>query len=176
MRPTAGSVTFVILGVMVELDQATLIALVGIVVSGVLGPWVAALMARKSNRHNFNLDQGALRREELRQLLDDAAVLLGAGATHVRRLREATDEVSDAAHEAQEWLDKLFPLGQRLRLRLPEIDNVVTAYDAVRERLVGYTASKDMTTNNAVQQYEAARDAFLRAARQTLDAPISIGR
>lgn len=172
----AQSVTSPILNVMVELDPTTLIALAGIVVSGVLGPWVAALMARKSSRQQFTLDQGALRREELQKLLDEAAELLGAGVTHVRRLRETADHGDDAAQQAQEWLDKVFPLGQRLRLRLPETDKVVTTYDAVRERLVAYIVSKEMTADAAVQEYEVARNDFLKAARQTLGAPISVGK
>lgn len=152
-------------------DQATVVAIAGIVVSGVVGPWVAAVVSRKSSRQQFERDQAARRRDELRSVLDEAAVLLGAGATHVRHLHESAVE-DEATHQAREWFAQLFPLGQRLRLRLPTDHPVVVTFDAVRSQLIELTkAESDPGAESALERYEQARSDFLVASATALSAP-----
>jgi hypothetical protein len=69
-------------------SDPVLIGSVGIVTSGILGPAVAARWARKRQEREFEYDRTIRRNEDLRQVLDDAAVLLGAGVTNLRRAAE----------------------------------------------------------------------------------------
>ena len=150
-----------------------LIGIVGIVVSGILGPAVTIGLSRKSARQQFKRDLIVTRRDDLASLLDEAALLLGAGGTNLRLLNEATDR-NPAPPSAREWARSIFPLGQRLRLRLPDEHAVVRAYDDVRQRLTdaqeGITSEEAFS--DALDRYEQARTAFLDAAREAVQAPV----
>src|SRR5271166_7023426 len=101
-------------------NHSTLIVgVVGIVVSGILGPAVTIGLSRKSARQQFKRDLIVARRDDLARLLDEAALLLGAGGTNLRLLEEASDR-KPAPPAADEWARSVFPLGQRLRLHLPD--------------------------------------------------------
>jgi hypothetical protein len=158
--------------------NTTLIAAVtGIVVSGVVGPSTTAWAARKAARSQFLRDRAAERREELRQVLDEAASVLGLGATRLRQAWEA-DQAGRQATDLQPWSEQVFTIGQRLRLRLPADDPIVIAFDTVRKRLVtaGELASQPDAEayETALTEFEAARDGFLARSQAALNAPIKI--
>lgn len=142
------------------------ISIVGIVVSGVVGPQLTSWSARRANHKQFNRDQNAHRREDLRALLDEAAVLLASGATNLRHLRE-NDQQKSA--ELSNWLSQVFPLGQRLRLRLREDNQVVRSYDDVREALV---KAGETDIEIAISEFETKRRHFLDLARKELSKEI----
>ena len=152
---------------MVTTMDATLTAsIVGITVSGVVGPQTTAWAIRRANRRQFNRDQAARGRDDLRSLLDEAAVLLASGGTNLRFLREAPTA------ELQDWLSGVFPLGQRLRLRLPSDHDVVSAYDDVREALANTAGETEPDVESAVADFERKREYFLDVARTALAAEI----
>ncbi len=146
----------------------------GIVVSGVVGPTATAWAARRAARKQFIRDQAAKRREDLRTLLDEAASLLGVAVIRLRELGEAGG--SGATTEAQRaWADQVYTIGQRLQLRLGSSDAVVAKYQSVRSALgdVGEAAPDSEEYQSAVQEFETARDTFLKAAQTKLDRVIS---
>jgi hypothetical protein len=57
-----------------------LVGVVGIVVSGILGPAASVWLSRKSARQQFKRDLIVARRDDLRQLVDEAALLLAPAA------------------------------------------------------------------------------------------------
>ena len=159
-------------------NHSTLIVgVVGIVVSGILGPAVTIGLSRKSARQQFKRDLIVARRDDLARLLDEAALLLGAGGTNLRLLEEASDR-KPAPPAANEWARSVFPLGQRLRLRLPDEHAVVRAYDDVRQRLTDAqkAISNETSFSEALDRYEQARAAFLDAARDAVQAPVDEDR
>ena len=149
--------------------DTTLIAIAGILVSGVVGPQLTSWSARRANRKQFNREQNARRRDDLRTLLDEAAILLASGATNLRHMQEDASRGQESAPDVTAWLAQVFPLGQRLRLRLPESHRVVQAYDDVREALA---AAADVDIETVVSDYEAKRAHFLDLARETLNVEI----
>jgi hypothetical protein len=156
-------------------NHSTLIVgVVGIVVSGILGPAVTIGLSRKSARRQFKRDLIVARRDDLARLLDEAALLLGAGATNLRLLKEGSDR-KPAPPTAHEWARSIFPLGQRLRLRLPDEHAVVRAYDDVRQRLTDAqkAISNETSFSEALDRYEQARASFLDAARDAVQAPVN---
>ena len=152
--------------VFVVANDTLIVSIAGIVVSGVVGPGATAWASRRAARSQFNRDQEASRRDELRHLFDEAAELLGAGPTLLRRVRERMGE--DANDELRHWSEKVFALGQRLELRLGEGDPAVRQFNLVRELLA---ASGDGRVELA--SFESLRNEFLREARSALEKPIS---
>lgn len=152
-----------------------LVGVVGIVVSGILGPAASVWLSRKSARQQFKRDLIVARRDDLRQLVDEAALLLGAGGTNLRLLNEASNRNIPPPAAASEWARSVFPLGQRLRLRLPEEHYVVRAYDDVRQKLTDAqeAISDEAAFNKALDRYEQARTSFLDAARVAVQAPVN---
>lgn len=150
-------------------------SIVGIVVSGVVGPQITVWATRRWDRRKFERDQRASRRDHLRVLLDQAAMLLGTGRTNLRLLREAASANAAAAEDAQAWHSQVFPLGQRLRLYLAGDDPIIHAYEVVRERLIE-AASSPVEDEETLRTFETARDAFLDEARTRLTASIDEGR
>jgi hypothetical protein len=156
-------------------DHATLIVgVVGIIVSGILGPTVTTVLSRDGARREFKRNLVGARRDDLRQLLDEAALAFGAGITNLRLMREAKEHGQVAAPELDAWAKSIFPLGQRLRLRLPSNHRVVTAYEHVRDRLTEAQEAIDASgaVDTALDAYEGARAAFLETAREAVQAPI----
>jgi hypothetical protein len=156
-------------------DHSTLlIGVVGILVSGLLGPAASSWFSRKSARQQFKRDLITARRDDLRQLVDDATFLLGAGGTNLRLLHEADARKAPPPPAALEWALSIFPLGQRLRLRLPADHPVVRAYDDVRQKLIEAQEAISNTEvfDRALTHYEQARAAFLDAARAAVQAPV----
>lgn len=152
-------------------DNAVIVGVTGIIVSGVVGPGVAALLARRSRLREFHREQVAARRSELRKLLDEAASLLASGPTNVRILHEQTAGVE--LERARAWLSQVFPIGQRLQLWLPADHLVVTSYERVRERLVkAAQAGSEPAADVILDQFEQERTVFLDHARDALLSPI----
>ncbi len=145
----------------------------GIVVSGVVGPSATAWSTRRTARKQFVRDQGAKGRDDLRTLFDEAASVLGLGPIRLRQIWEAGDAGMTDALRA--WPDEVYVIGQRLQLRLGAGDTVVTEYDKVRTALTraGEVAPNDNERHDqAVKQFEDARDKFLAAALAKLKEPI----
>jgi hypothetical protein len=150
-----------------------IVSIVGIAVSGVVGPSATAWATRVAQRRQFIRDREAMRRDELLQLLDEAASLLGLGAIRIRQAVEM--EIDDTSRA---WPEAVFAMGQRLRLRLGPAHEIVTTYEEVRTTLVSageaQAAQRDQPdSEQGVQRFESARSAFLDAAQRALDAPIS---
>jgi hypothetical protein len=150
-------------------------SITGIVVAGVVGPSASAWATRRAARKQFLRDQAANDRNDLRALLDEAATVLGVGPIRLRETWEATQSgtMTDALRA---WPDQVYVLGQRLQLRLGANDAVVIEYGRVRSAL---TAAGQIAPDadagrhdQAVEQFEEARDRFLTAALVKLDEPI----
>lgn len=154
--------------------NTTLIAAVtGIAVSGVVGPTVTAWATRRANRQQFERDQAAKRRSDLRDLIDEASVLLGAGAMNLRMAKEATAVGDDEPTEVRDWAKKVHLLKQRLLLRLPLDHDIMGCYEEVISALESVSRTDGHEYLEALQNFEAAHTAFLEAARHTLSAPIN---
>lgn len=152
-------------------DSAVIVGVTGIVVSGVVGPAVAAVLARRTRTREFHREQVAARRDELRKLLDEAASLLASGPTNVRILHEQIDGAE--FEHARGWLSQVFPIGQRLQLWLPADHPVVTSYERVRERLVeAAAAGPEPAAEEILDQFESERSTFLDRSRDALLGPI----
>ncbi len=149
-------------------STAVTVAVTGIVVSGVLGPVITSLVSHVSDARKFARDTARRRRDELRGVLDEAAVLLSAGPRMVRHL---TAPGAPGHREAVEWSASVYPMRERLVLRLPANHPVVAAYDRVRDALTAL-AETALDEESTMRAFEAARDSFLAEARQLLEAPI----
>ncbi len=155
--------------------NATLIVgVVGIVVSGFVGPTITALWTARRERHK---DQRALivaRRDDLRSILDETAALLGGAIGQLRPLLDAQLSGRPLPKEPVEFLSTLTPLGQRLRLRLAEDSAVVAAYDEAQAALVRLeaAATSQPAWDAGVEAFEAARSVFLEEGRRTVQAPV----
>src|SRR3954463_1483492 len=154
---------------------ATLAAsITGIVVSGIVGPQVSAWAARRATTAEFARNQVSRHRDDLRSLLDEAADLLASGATNLRAIRDASSASTPVSPAVREWLSQVFPLGQRLRLRLPEDHEVIRAYDDVRAALA-MVGERSPDVEVAIADFEQKRQRFLDLGRAALTAPISSG-
>jgi hypothetical protein len=154
-------------------SNAAILGVTGIVVSGVIGPAIAAYYGRRGDRQRFARDQLHRSREDLRALLDEGAVLLGAGETNLRLAHEAASRGEPEPDEVRDWAGKVHLLGQRLRLRLAADAPVITAYESVKSALVavGETYGHDDQYPGAVEQFEMQRRSFLEQAREALERP-----
>lgn len=156
-------------------DSTVIVGVTGIIVSGVVGPSVAAVLARRSRSREFHREQVAARRSELRKLLDEAASLLASGPTNVRILHEQA--TSEEAEQARAWLSQIFPIGQRLQLWLPADHPVVTSYERVRKGLLQAAETGPAAeTGMVLDQFERERTEFLDRSREALLSPIPEGR
>jgi hypothetical protein len=154
-------------------DSTLIVGVTGIVVSGIVGPGIAAWFSQRSQIRGFNRGQAAGRRDALRILLDDAAVLLATGATNLRILQEGHGDPIQL-QGANEWMTQVFPIGQRLQLWLPHDDPVVVAYEKVRHQLVTAGESgRGEASEQSLVQFEEDRREFLDVARAKLLEPIS---
>ena len=154
--------------------NTTLIASVtGIAVSGVVGPTLTAWAARRSNRQQFERDQAARRRADLRDLIDEAAVLLGAGGSNLRIAREAAQAGRDHPGDVRSWARDVHLLKQRLLLRLPSDHKVLRQYEEVVAALEAIDGTEAHDLHVALRNFEDARERFLDLSRAALGAPIT---
>lgn len=155
-------------------SDAVVLGVTGIVVSGVAGPAVAAWLSHRAELGRYSRDQVAYRKDQLRALFDEAAVLLAKGPTNLRLLREAAPD-SPEREQASEWLREVFPIGQRLELWLPSDHAAVRAYGEVREALVSTVDAEDVDAGEqALARFDDLRREFLDEARGILLAPVSM--
>jgi hypothetical protein len=151
------------------LTVAIWVSIVGIVVSGIVGPQITSWSALRANRRRFNRDQNARRRDDLRTVLDEAAVLLASGVTNLRLIRENEVSGRPDSPELANWRSQVFPMGQRLRLRLSGDNEVVRAYDHTRTALI---ETETRNIEAAISNFEALRNEFLDLARKELEKEI----
>jgi hypothetical protein len=144
----------------------------GIGVAGVVGPMATAWATRRANRQQFERDQAASRRGDLRSLIDEASALLGSGATNLRTAKESLAARAQEPPEVSEWAMNVHLLKQRLLLRLPPSDPVMSSYEAVLETLEAISKTDGGAYIDALRSYESAHGAFLEAARVALASPI----
>lgn len=155
-------------------EPVLITSIVGIVVSGILGPQLTAWATRRADRKRFEREQAAKRRDDLRQLVDEAAQLLAPGATNLRLLREADIAKAPADPDVSDWPRRVYVLGQRLRLRLPLEAAVVQHYEEVRIKLVAAAEARgEDSDEEALVEFEAARARLLDTARDALARPIA---
>jgi hypothetical protein len=156
---------------MSTMSSATILGITGITVSGVVGPFVAAWAYRRADRQRFEHDQLQRRREDLRAVVDEGALLLGAGETNLRLAHEAVSRGESEPADVREWAGKVHLLGQRLLLRLPSDDPVAARYEQVRDALlaVGEAYGDQANYPQAVNTFEARRGEFLEEARAALE-------
>jgi hypothetical protein len=154
----------------IAVSSATILGVTGIVVSGVVGPVVAAWANRRGDLQRFERDPLQRRRDDLRAIVDEGAALLGAGETNLRLAHEAASRGEREPAGVGDWAINVHLLGQRLLLRLSSTHPVVTAYEEVREALVavGETYGDAASYPAAVTAFEARRTDFLDKARAEL--------
>jgi hypothetical protein len=159
-------------------NTTLIVSITGIAVSGVVGPSTTAWAARRAARSQFLRDRAANRRDELRSLLDQAASVLGLGATRLRQAWEEDRAGGSGTTDLQPWSEEVFTTGQRLRLRLREDDPIVVAYDSVLQKLVAAGELRSQPDERryeaALTDFEAARSDFLARSQAALNAPIVV--
>ncbi len=156
-------------------ENATLIVgIVGILVSGLVGPSIAAQWTTQREREKDARARLMAQRDDLRDVVDEAAKALGGAVAQLRPALEAQLKGQPLPPETRDFLAELFTLGQRLRLRAPANDAVVQSYDAAREQLIEVSrATKSKTDfNEAATQFDSRRAVFLDKSRGALHAPI----
>ena len=158
--------------------DSLIISVVGIVVAGVVGPWLNAWVTRRANRQQFDQDRAGAVRDDLAKLVDESAELFAIGATMLRQAAEARSAGHPTPTAGADWASKVFPLGQRLRLRVPADDPIVRGFDDVREHLVDVAQhpANAAALDVAIQAFESVRDRYLDEARGRLEAPIETPR
>jgi hypothetical protein len=156
-----------------DTTKTLVVAIVGIGVSGFVGPAATAWATRRANRQQFERDQKAKRRDDFRDLVDDAAKLLGAGVTNLRRSRDAKSAGEDDPPDVNEWATQVHLLKQRLLLRRGSDTPVMTSYEEVLEALAAVgSADAEPEYDAAVATYEQCMEAFLATARAAISAPV----
>jgi hypothetical protein len=157
-------------------SDVVVISIAGILTSGVLGPAAAARWARNRQSREFEHDRRTRRTDDLRLVLDNAAVSLGSGISRFRSAFEAEAAGAPVPASMAEWAERAHLADERLRLRLPTTHPVVITYEAARERLVEFAEMLDETqgkdpdrAEDARSAFESARGAFLGEAQALLE-------
>jgi hypothetical protein len=155
------------------MDSALIAAVTGIIVAGVVGPAMSGWATRRADAQRFKREQSGKRRDDLRAVVDEAATLLAVGATNLRQIREARAAHREAPDDVRDWASNVHALQQRLLLRVAPSDPVATAYNDVRDALIGLDRPDGLALEEAVRDFEQKRLAFLAAARASLQAEIT---
>jgi hypothetical protein len=147
-------------------DTAT-ISIVGIIVSGVVGPGFAAHWARRRQREDHQHDHAEKEHDDLTALLDSVAATLAAGVTRLRKAKRGDESELDA------WASEVHATYERLLLRVAVDDPVAIAYKEARDRLTdladAFAGEADSAEDGAaVAAFEQARAAYLDRARACL--------
>lgn len=160
-----------------EENSTLIVGIVGILVSGLVGPSVAARWTTRLERERDARARTVAQRDDLRGIVDEAAKALGGAVARLRPALEAQQSGQPLSQDQRDFLADLFTLGQRLRLRVPVIDPVVSSYDAAREQLIAVSraTNSQATFSAAATTFEDRRADFLDRARKALDAPVSDG-
>ena len=155
------------------MDSTLIASVTGIVVSGVVGPTISGWAVRRADAQRFKREQRGKRHDDLRAVVDEAATLLAVGATNIRLLQEARAANREEPESVRDWASNVHALQQRLLLRVAPSDSVATAYQEVRDALIALDRQQDQAQEEAVQEFEGKRLAFLAAARAALETEIS---
>jgi hypothetical protein len=149
--------------------------MVGILVSGLVGPTVAAAWTGKRDRDGDHRAVVGSRREDLRGVLDEAARSLASAIPNVKKLMAAGAEGEPMPEGPRDLLAELMPLSQRIQLRLPTDHPVVAAFEGAREALVALSKADGSQEDfdHAVEAFETKRSAFLGACRDALQKKIT---
>jgi hypothetical protein len=147
-------------------DTAT-ISIVGIVVSGVVGPGFAAHWARNRQADDHKHAHVEKEHDDLTALLDSAAITLASGVTRLRRARSSDEP------EIEVWAGEVHATYERLLLRVPVEDPVAVAYKAARDRLTDLAdtfapGGASVDEEAATIAFEQARSSYLDRARSCL--------
>jgi hypothetical protein len=140
----------------------------GIVVSGVVGP-VVVTMAVTHGEHRHLEEQEAERdRDDLLRVLEEIAQLLGSAILDLERA--GTEARTAAMLPLAELSSRLYPLQQRLLLRLRHDDVIAERLNRVMDVL---RESEDAGADTAgdvalLKRFDAARQEFLDIARTEL--------
>jgi hypothetical protein len=152
-----------------------IVGVVGIVVSGLLGPTVAAAWTTRRERERDHFALVDVRRRDLREVIDETAKLLGGAVPQVKRLMAAEKEGEALPPGPADLLSELVPQGQRLQLRLTTQHEVVWLYEDACNglRALAKERTSQAAFDEARKRFEAQREVFLNAGRKALQAPIS---
>lgn len=147
-------------------DTAT-ISIVGIAVSGVIGPGFAAYWARSRQREDHQHAHAEKEHDDLTALLDSAAATLASGVTRLRRAKSGEEP------ELNVWAGEVHATYERLLLRVAVDDPVAIAYKEARDRLTTLADALDAQDPSsgedaAISAFEQARTAYLAQARACL--------
>ncbi|HVQ57941.1 MAG TPA: hypothetical protein VMS60_03435 [Solirubrobacterales bacterium] len=145
-------------------DTAT-ISIVGILVSGVVGPGFAAHWTRRRQRDDHRRDHAEKEHDDLTALLDSSAAILAAGVTRLRKARSGDGSGLDA------WASEVHATYERLLLRVAVDDPVATSYKEARDRLTDLAdavVAEGVDEDAATAAFEEARTAYLDRARACL--------
>lgn len=159
----------------VSRNSTLLVGVVGVLVSGLLGPSVAGAWSAKRERDRDHRGLVGSRREDLRGVLDEAARLLAAAIPNVKKLMAAKATAEPMPEGPRDLLAELVPLSQRIQLRLPGAHPVVGAFEAARKALLDLSRSDGSQDDfdRAADAFEARRSAFLGTCRDALQGEIT---
>jgi hypothetical protein len=145
------------------------VSIAGIVTAGLLGPAASALWTRWQQKAEFRHEHTVRREEDIRKLLDEAAVALAGAATRIREAVERGSSTGDGG-DLRQWAGEVHQLSERLVLRLDARSETVRAYEEARAAIVDLVDGVDKgrgkeAFSRSVDKAEAARSNFLDAAR-----------
>jgi len=152
-----------------------LVGVVGVLVSGLVGPSVAAAWTSRRERDRDHRTLVATRRDDLLEVIDEAAKLLAGAIPNVKRLMAATAKDQELPEGPRDLLSQMVPLSQRLQLRLPADHAVIETFEAAREALIKVSKSDSSQDDfdRAADAFEDRRADFLDACRGALQEKIT---
>lgn len=176
------TLTFLVVAAAQQADESwwtkhstLIVGVVGIIVSGFVGPTVTGWLTGRRERAKDARGRVASQRDDLRGVLDDAAIALAAAVSNLRPLLDAQLAGREPPEKPADFLRSLIALEQRLRLRVPATDPLVQTFADVRAKLLDLSraTSSQEEWDAGVQDFEATRATFLEAGRTTVHAPIT---
>jgi hypothetical protein len=149
------------------ISDTAAISIVGILVSGVVGPGFAAHWARKRQREDHQHAHAEKEHDDLTVLLDAAAAKLASGVTRLRKAKSGQEP------ELELWAGEVHATYERLLLRVAVQDPVAIAYKEARDRLTSVADviaahASDPEEDSAIAAFEQARTSYLERARACL--------
>jgi hypothetical protein len=149
------------------ISDTAAISIVGIAVSGVIGPGFAAHWARARLREDHQHAHAQKEHDDLTALLDAAAATLASGVTRLRKAKSGDEPELDV------WSGEVHATYERLLLRVAVDDPVARSYKDARDRLTAVAdafAAQDQGADEdtAIAAFEQARTAYLDRARACL--------
>jgi hypothetical protein len=173
-RAALGAVEAATGGGWLSRNSTLVVGVVGIVVSGFIGPTVTAYFTGRREQSKDARALAVARLDDLRDVLDDATKVLSGAVGRLRPLLAADLAGQELPKDPADFLRSLGPLGHRLRLRLSDRDSVVSSFDEAVGQLrdIAQATKSQASFDAAVAEFDAARDRFLACSREKLDADI----